>query len=251
MKGFLATRTGIGRLLSVAALAVAALGVGSSPASAAICTPTPYMQDGMALTAAYNNVPEVAIPENADATGCDIGVYYDSGTHNLADRSVFGSRYYGILSNGSAVTNITASSVYDIGENPHNGSQHGISVAYRNGADGQVDHSQVFDYQKGGVMADGAGTTVTVLSNVVRGLGPVPFIAQNGVQVSRGATGTVNDNVIEDHMYTGCTKQQARAGTCAYTQSAGILLFQVDPKLVDTKNNLFRNNDVNLWNASN
>jgi hypothetical protein len=33
--------------------------------------------------------------------------------------------------------------------------------------------------------------------------------------------------------------------------STGILLFQVDPSLVDTKNNTFRNNDVNLYDGSN
>jgi hypothetical protein len=140
----------------------------------------------------------------------------------------------------------------DIGDQPNfTGAQHGISVAYRNGADGTLDHSQVYDYQKGGVLADGAGTNAQVLSNVVRGQGPTPLIAQNGVQYSRNATGHINDNFIQDHRYTGCTKQQQRAGTCTFVVATGILLFSVDPSLVDTKNNTFRNNDANLVNASN
>jgi hypothetical protein len=168
-------------------------------------------------------------------------------------RTCSGARYYGILSNGSAsvVTNITRSSAYDIGNKPHDGTQHGIAVAYRNGADGQLDHSQLYDYQKGGALADGVGTNVQVLSNVVRGLGPVPFIAQNGVQFSRGATGNINNNFIWEHQYTGCTKQQQNAGTCTFVVSSGILLVSVDPKLVDTRNNTFHDNDANLLNASN
>jgi hypothetical protein len=208
------------------------------------------------LTAALIN--PATVPENLDAidltgTQCDIGIYYnDGGTHALQDNNVFDAKQYGVLSrNANTTTNISYSSVYDIGDKPHGGGQHGIAVGYRDGAQGTLDHSQLFDYQKGGVEADGSGTNVKVLSNVVRGLGPVTFIAQNGVQVSRGATGNVNNNLIEDHQYTGCSKADQRAGTCTYYVSAGIILFQVDPKLVDTKNNVFRNNDANLLNAAN
>jgi hypothetical protein len=239
----------------VCCVVLGALSFGASSASAAVvCVPTGYMQDGMNLTAALVNPPDATVPPNLDATGCDIGIFYNAaGTHSLVNKSVFGARYYGVLSiTEGTVTNITNSSVYDIGEQPtFNGSQHGVSVAYRDGADGQLDHSQIYDYQKGGVLANAAGTNVQVLNNLIRGQGPTPVIAQNGVQISRGATGNVNDNVIQDHQYTGCTKQQQKAGTCTtYAVSAGIVLFAVDPKFVDTRNNTFRNNDVNLLNAS-
>jgi hypothetical protein len=236
-------------LAVVPVLAAAALGA-STASSALVCLPTTYQQDGRPLTAAL--IDPASVPENLDATGCDIGVYYDSGTHALTDRNIFGSTYYGVLSNGAGVvTNIDHSSVYDVGDHPHDGAQHGIDVAYRNGADGSLDSSQIYDYQKGGVLADGAGTSVSVTNNVVRGLGPVPFIAQNGVQVSRGATGNVNGNFIEDNEYTGCSKADAKSTGCTYTDSTGILLFQVDQSLVDTNNNTYRDNDVNLFNGSN
>ena len=247
-------RAGRIRALLVLGLVLGALGPAASSASAAIvCMPTDFMQDGRPLTAALVNPPDATVPSNLDATGCDIGIYYNSGTHTLKNKSVFGATYYGVLSNGGAAsTNITYSSAYDIGDQPtFSGAQHGISVAYRNGADGQLDHSQVYDYQKGGVLANGDGTNVRVLSNVIRGQGPTPVIAQNGVQISRGATGNVNDNFIADHQYTGCSKQQQKETGCTYVVSTGILLFAVDPSLVDTKNNTFRNNDANLVNASN
>jgi hypothetical protein len=251
----LSARTLSVKALLVCAFLLAAFTIGASKASAAaVCLPTDFTQDSHILTAALINPVDAAVPPNLDATGCDIGIYYNSsGTHSLASKSVFGATYYGVLSNGNGVlTNITKSSVYDIGDQPSfTGSQHGMAVAYRNGADGMLDHSQLYDYQKGGVLADGTGTSAQVLSNVVRGQGPTPLIAQNGVQYSRSATGNINNNFIEDHRYTGCTKQQQRAGTCTYFVSTGILLFSVDPKLVDTKNNTFRNNDANLVNASN
>ena len=242
------------KLLLAALPALAVLGIGASSATAFPCVPTTYSQDAMPLTAALINPPDSLVPENLDASGCDIGIFYDvgSGSHVLRDKNVFGARYYGVLSRGKGViTKLVHSSVFDIGNKPHDGSQHGIAVAWREGAAGGLDSSQLYDYQKGGVLADGAGTNVQVTGNVVRGLGPVPFIAQNGVQVSRGATGDVNGNFIEDHEYTGCSKADAKATGCTYTESTGILLFQVDETLVDTSNNTYRNNDINLFNGSN
>jgi hypothetical protein len=247
---------GRARALLVVGLALVGLSIASSQASGAVvCVPTTFSQDAHPLTAALINPPDAAVPAHLDATGCDIGIFYNSaGTHTLANKSVFGATYYGVLSDGAGViTNITSvSSVYDIGDQPNfTGTQHGIAVGYRDGAGGTIDHSQLYDYQKGGVLARDPGTNVKVLSNVVRGQGPTPLIAQNGVQYSNRATGNINNNLIEDHRYTGCTKQQQNAGTCTYVVSTGILLFSVDPKFVDTKNNTFRNNDANLLNASN
>jgi len=239
------------KLLLAVVPVLAALAVGAAPASSAlVCLPTTFMQDNHPLTAALIDPPSV--PENLDATGCDIGVYYDTGSRSLNHVNVFGATYYGLLSNGTGVvTDVDHSSFFDIGNHPHDGTQHGIDIAWRNGATGSLDLSQVYDYQKGGVLADGAGTSVSVTNNVVRGLGPVPFIAQNGVQVSRGATGNVNGNFIEDNEYTGCSKADAKATGCTFTESTGILLFQVDQSLVDTSNNTYRDNDVNLFNGSN
>ena len=237
----------------VAPLAFAAFAVGPTHASAAVvCIPTTFMQDSHPLTAAVVNTP-VAAGTNLDASTCDIGIFYNSAATNTLDNvSVFGAKYYGVLSDGAGVTTniIDKSSVYDIGDQPLSGAQHGIDVAYRDGAGGTLRDSLVYDYQKGGVIADGSGTNVSVLSNVVEGAGPTPLIAQNGVQFSHGAVGTINNNFIEDNQYTGCTKQQAHAGTCTFVVSTGILLFQVSPSLVNTKNNTYRNNDVNLLNAA-
>jgi hypothetical protein len=245
-------------VLAVAATCVAvAFQAGSASANVVTCTPiTDYSPGGATLTAAYVN--PATVPENAQAADalnnqCDVGIYYNDGAaHSLSDTHVFGARYYGILVRNPGTTlTFSHGSVYDSGENPPNGAQHGVDVAFRDGGAGQVDHSQIYDYQKGGIVVAGTGSSAQVLSNTVRGLGPVPFIAQNGVQYSDRATGTVNDNFIEDNQYTGCSKADQKATGCTYVVSTGILLVNVDPTLVNTKNNTYRNNDVNILNAAN
>ena len=248
----LRARVALGGALTSGLTTLALLFGASSASAVTACLPTDFTQDSHTLTAALINPPDSLVPENLDATGCDIGIYYNSGSHSLTGKHVFGSTYYGVLSNNEGtVTTFSGGSVYEVGEHPHNGTQHGIDIAWRNGADGGIDHSQIYDYQKGGVLAAGSGTNVSTQSNVVRGLGPVPFIAQNGVQYSSGATGAVNNNYIADNQYTGCTKQQQNAGQCTYVVSTGILLVAVAQNAVDTKNNTYRNNDVNLLNAAN
>ncbi len=240
-----------------APIALGAFVAGPSHASAAtVCMPTLYMDPGTTttLTAAVYDTP-VAAGTNLDASGCDVGILYDntggSTTNTLDNVSVFGAAHYGVLSSGAGVTTniIDNSSVYDTGDQPLSGAQHGIGVAYRNGAGGTLQNSLVYDYQKGGVLADGSGTNVSVLSNVIDGVGPTPLIAQNGVQYSDAAVGTINNNFIENNQYTGCSKQQGHAGTCTYYVSTGILLFQINQGLVNTKNNTYRDNDANLLNA--
>jgi hypothetical protein len=77
---------------------------------------------------------------------------------------------------------------------------------------------------------------VTVQSNTVTGLGPVNFIAQNGIQVSFGATGLVKSNTVSGNSYTP-------AGTTA----CGLLFFDAGG-VKQSSNNLFAN-ETNLCNA--
>ena len=58
-------------------------------------------------------------------------------------------------------------------------------------------------------MVDGIGSSAVITNNTGTGLGPVNFIAPNGIQVSRGATGTVTGNTISGNVYTGCSHQDA------------------------------------------
>ena len=60
-------------------------------------------------------------------------------------------------------------------------------------AKGKIEGNSISLYQKGGITANGAGTDVNIKDNRVNGLGPVPFIAQNGIQIGFGANGSVKE----------------------------------------------------------
>ncbi len=57
-------------------------------------------------------------------------------------------------------------------------------------------------YQKNGVLVSGTGAEVTIQGNTVTGLGTIDFIAQNGIQISAGASATVIGNSVSNNFYT-------------------------------------------------
>jgi parallel beta-helix repeat protein len=115
-----------------------------------------------------------------------------------------------------------------------------------------VDHNVIEDYQKGGLVVDGAGSHGDVDHNVIRSTDPAVQIitAPNGAQISREATARVDHNTISGNLYTG---PQDAGGT-------GILLCG-DPDLLCTglvggvkvdHNEVFNNDDgISLFDADN
>src|ERR1041385_6682452 len=118
--------------LIAAGLLAATLFVSSprSKAMPAACTATGFN----GLTAAIVN-PPAPVTGTVNATGCNIGVYYGSGTTGLVKNAdIFGADYYGVIANGDdgdVSLDIINSNIHDIGENPHNGSQHGVGIYWR------------------------------------------------------------------------------------------------------------------------
>ena len=240
------TVTGLGLVLGGGGLSLAAFGT----AHAATCTPTGFMRDSINLTAAQigGNVNGTL-----NATGCNIGVYYDkTHTGNVHHANIYGANYFGVLvdgGQGKVDVNIQQSSIHNIGETPFNGTQHGNAIYYYSDSSsgkvtGKVTQNHVYQYQKGGIIINGQKTDVSVSQNTVNGLGPVDFIAQNGIQISRGASGTVSQNTVTDNSYTGDTPYV----------SAGILIYGGcgDPLVKDIKvsQNTLRGNDVGIYAAN-
>jgi hypothetical protein len=68
----------------------------------------------------------------------------------------------------------------------------------------QISNSTISAYQKNGITADGSATNVSMIGNVITGIGPVPNVAaENGIQVSDGAAGYVFANTVQNNVYGG------------------------------------------------
>jgi ethanolamine utilization microcompartment shell protein EutL len=117
---------------------IAAFALVAGPANAVTCTATGFKRDNINLTAALIAPPGETdyASVTVDATGCNVGIYFGPGTSGSVDSSeVFGANYFGILvagdndelpGTGAASVDVTNNAVHDIGENPFNGTQHGV-----------------------------------------------------------------------------------------------------------------------------
>jgi hypothetical protein len=213
--------------------------VGASTTLAAGCISTP------AGTAAAYDTP---VTGTLDATGCQIGLYVDTGAVPVTNADIFGALEYGVRASGSAtVVTISTSHIHNIGDVPFNGVQRGVGVRAENASTVSIDSSTIDLFQKNGTVFTGAGTTASITNSTVSGLGSVSFIAQNGIQYSDGAVGAARGNLVQDVDYTGCSNKDAAKTGCVPYVAVGILLYNVDPNSVDTSNNKFRNDQRNLY----
>ncbi len=242
--------------------------LGSSPALAA-CTQTGFYRDGINMTAAVIATGDIT-DQTINATGCNIGIFYGPGTSGTVDNvDVHGANYFGILvvgnlvdsggnetSPGATSVDITNSAVYDIGEDPFNGTQHGVAIYYRafaagSSATGTISNNSISLYQKGGITVNGPGSAATVSSNTVVGSADrCTFIAQNGIQIGFGASGQVMRNKVTGHSYTGTNN----------ASSAGILVYGGCGSALTTGVQIVKNvvgdatpadgNDVGVWLAN-
>lgn len=195
-------------IVGVAVIASAALGSGA-PVSAASCTATGFQRDEIDLTAVLVN-PAGPVGGSIDATGCDIGIFYDAGSGSVQGAEIFGARYFGVVAQGDTndlAVDVIDSAIHDIGDVPLDGSQHGVAVYYRafglGHIAGRIVGNTLWNYQKGGIVTNGPGTRVEVRDNLVTGQGPVPWIAQNGIQIGYGASASVLGNTVTGNSYTG------------------------------------------------
>ena len=67
----------------------------------------------------------------------------------------------------------------------------------------EVKGCTISGFLKNGITANHAGLTANIHNNTVIGSGPTDAVAQNGIQVGFGATGSVVENTVSDIAYTG------------------------------------------------
>jgi hypothetical protein len=230
--------------LPICALTLVVCAPFAEPASAApTCTATGFVRDSINLTAARINPPGT-VSGDVDATGCNIGIYYSSGHGRVSFANVHGANYYGIVNNGAQVE-IQNSNISDIGEKPFNGTQHGVAIyfAFGSNSKGDIHDNIISNYQKGGIVVNGPLATSGIRQNIVLGLGPVDFIAQNGIQAGYGARTEIEQNLVVGNSYTGANQAASGGiilvgGPC-YGGNATIN--------TDVHNNTALGNDVGVW----
>jgi filamentous hemagglutinin family protein len=157
----------------------------------------------------------------------------------------------GIFVRGGANAYIHDNRVLDIRESVAiSGNQRGIGIfvgraALNTSATATIADNEIRGYQKGGIVVDGPGSQATIVGNTVVGEGPTTAIAQNGIQISRGASATLSSNDVRGNAYTG---PMGNADDFA----AGILFFTSQP-YVGTggmsfgADNVVTGNQVGIW----
>jgi parallel beta-helix repeat protein len=103
-----------------------------------------------------------------------------------------------------------------------------------------IQDNSVWDYQKNGITANEVGTQATISENAVTGFGPTPFIAQNGIQVAFGATGSITGNSIADDVYSVCSSPSE----CP-TNATGVLVIESDG--ITVANNTAGSNQIGIF----
>ena len=140
------------------------------------------------------------------------------------------NRLRGIMFEGASGS-ISRNEVRNINQG-ESGCQEGNAIEVRNAPfDGSHPNTQVVEisrnrveaYQKTGIVANG-DVSVTVDRNRVSGLGPIDYIAQNGIQLGFGALGTVTNNRVDGNVYT--PSSFASTGILAFQPSAGVSITQ-------------------------
>jgi hypothetical protein len=245
--------------LVLAGLASLIVGAASMTASATTCTPTGFFRDSINMTAALINPANVT--GTVDATGCNVGVYYDA-EHSgvIKNANIFGANYFGVLANGDGgdvSLDVISSSIHDIGESPHNGSQHGIGVYWRaffstGSVTGKIVGNTITAYQKGGIVVNGSGSQAIVSDNTVTGDGHVTFIAMNGIQIGYGASASVMRNRVSGNSFIGFPGDGSSSGGIIVVGGAGYGTCPDGsdcPYTVNTKvnDNILTNNDVGIY----
>jgi hypothetical protein len=182
--------------------------VGSSQ-SAGLSATTCQVRDAATHTQVPQSVIEICGANSAGANTKSVHVAISHVTvEGNWPSSVCYDSLYDVLVLGGASLSLADSVVTQAGAFPLNGCQGGVGVEAGFAPTGQIGHATltrdtIDNYQKNGVTIDGTDSTAKIVDVTVSGAGPTSQIAQNGIQISFGATGSVTGSTITGDNYTG------------------------------------------------
>ena len=179
---------------------------------------TAHRQQGIMVDGATN-----ILVDNNQIDGQGSGTTASPGTDPDTD-----TRYYGVFALDSTGT-ISNNTISGITHGLSSGIQSGVGIrlSARNAASTNMTiiANNISDVQKGAIVVTnpygGSVVNGNVTNNTVTGNGAISYIAQNGIQVSYGATAGVADNVVSGYDYAPST-----------WAAAGILLYQAGTTVV-------------------
>lgn len=190
-----------------------------------------------------------ALPTEINAIGYDIAVLVEGNDITLTGLTIQGATKYGIAVDEKSNVDVNNCEVYNIGTHTENeftpnGAQYGIAIYYY-ASSGIISENTVYAYQKGGIIANlpCGDELVYILDNTVTGLGPVDFIAQNGIQLGWSQKGVIRGNTVSGNYYIDFeVPGKGKAIGQQTWVSCGILLYGVNaPEIKCQQNKLFDN----------
>jgi hypothetical protein len=213
-------------------------------------------QDGDAATGTQvpQSVVEICAANSAGANtkGVTVSISHITIEGNWPGSVCYDS-LYDVLVEGGASLVLTDSVVTQAGAYPLNGCQGGVGVEAGFSPTGQIGHATLVNdtinnYQKNGITIDGTDSTGYISNVTVSGDGPTNQTAQNGIQISFGATGTVTHSTITGNNYTGTGEAFATGvlvvggggNVCGIGKNSGLV------RHANVSRNTLINNDVGI-----
>lgn len=167
--------------------------------------------------------------------------------------NVCNDNLYGITVFGGAHLAARGVHVEAIGGDPlTDGCQGGVGIEVGDSLQNQSGSASlaavtVTDYQKNGITADGTGTTLKVSNSTVTGAGPSPATAQNGIQISDGATGTIGNSTITGNE---CDHPSCGPDVINDYEAAGVLFYNPGTSSVSrVTGSVISDNDMGVYNS--
>jgi hypothetical protein len=189
---------------------------------------------------APDDIPHAESPDSAILTiaGADVEVEVTGLTIAGPGPSICGSIGAGIFVRDGAHADIHGNIVRDIRDQPMSGCHYGVAIqvgrsSLKSTGAATIRANEILGYQKNGITISGVGSNALIEANTIRGAGPTDIIAQNGVQVSDGASAILNGNTISGHSYSPLE-----------TTSSGLLVLNAD---ADTAGNTFVENQISIY----